>query len=164
MKKLFFFLVLFAISIPAFAKNIYVSQSGSGDGSSCGSSRSASWFNASGNWGSGTGQINGGDTVYLCGTITSALTVQTSGTVGSVITIDGAAATLSNKIETSNRSYFTIRNITWSSGMAVQVIVAANSTNINFTNLNLPGSQVINCNVGGTAWSAISLGGSSYIT
>jgi len=141
MRKLFFFLVLFAISIPAFAENIYVSQSGSGDGSSCGSSRSASWFNSSGNWGGGAGQINGGDTVYLCGTITSALTMQGSGSSGNIITTDGSSATLSGGFNASTRSYFTLQNVTTSGSLSNGFFNFMDSSNATITNITIPSAD-----------------------
>lgn len=112
MRKIFLFLVLVSVSIPAFAENIYVSQGGTGDGTSCSSSRSAAWFNTSVNWGGGSGQINGGDTVNLCGTINAGLTMQGSGSSGNIITIDGTGATLSGVFSASNRSYFALNNLT----------------------------------------------------
>jgi hypothetical protein len=160
MKKLFFFLVLFAISIPAFAENIYVSQDGTGDGTSCSSPRSASWFNTSGNWGSGAGQINGGDTVYLCGTINSALTMQASGSSGAAITIDGASATLSGALNAPSRSYLAIRNITWASGRNFTVMNLSSATNVALTNLNLPGS--LNNSTSNTVM--FDFGSASYLT
>jgi len=73
----------------AAAKDIYVAQNttGSGSGADASDCRSVSWFNTGGNWGSGSSQISPGDTVHLVGTITTALTVQSSGTSGNPITI-----------------------------------------------------------------------------
>ncbi|MGD1154705.1 MAG: hypothetical protein ABSA41_02635 [Terriglobia bacterium] len=74
-------LLLFAA--PARATTIYVSQSGGtfSGGSACNGQTaiSASTFNAT--------TLTAGDTVYLCGTITTALTNSSSGTSGSKITI-----------------------------------------------------------------------------
>src|SRR3989338_2937505 len=71
----------------AASSNIYLSQSaaGSGDGSSCANARAVSFFNASGNWGTGATQIVPGTVVHLCGTITTDLTFQGSGASGSQI-------------------------------------------------------------------------------
>jgi hypothetical protein len=82
------FLLLLAAS-PVAAEDLYVAQSSSGaaDGSSCANALAATFFNNAANWGAGAGQINGGDTVHLCGTITSTLTTQASGTAGNLITI-----------------------------------------------------------------------------
>jgi hypothetical protein len=73
----------------AFAEDIYITQTaqGSDSGANAANAHSASWFNTSGNWGSGTGKIGPGDIVHLCGTLTSSITVQSSGTSGSPITI-----------------------------------------------------------------------------
>lgn len=86
-RKLLFILFFFMSAAICNAEDIYVSQSGGGDGSSCVSAQSAAWFNTSGNWGDGSGKISSGDTVHLCGTITSQLSAQGSGSSGSVITI-----------------------------------------------------------------------------
>lgn len=73
----------------ASAKAIYVSQNavGAGSGASCSDAQSASWFNNSANWGSGTSQIAPGTTVHLCGTFTSSLTAQGNGTSSAPIVI-----------------------------------------------------------------------------
>lgn len=78
----------------AFAENFYIGQSsaGAGDGTSCANRRAISFFNGSGNWGVGASKISAGDTVYLCGTITTAMGVQGSGSAGNVITISPAAS------------------------------------------------------------------------
>ena len=160
MKKIFaFIIILLSISIPSFAENIYISQGGTGDGTSCSSPRSASWFNTSGNWGAGAGKISGGDTVYLCGSITSGLTVQASGSSGNIITIDGASATLFGTILTSNRSYFTVQNITWASGRTPPHVTASSSTNATFRNLNIPESTYVHVDE-----PVLNFGGASYIT
>jgi hypothetical protein len=89
----FFLLLLFLASSPAArANDIYISQSGSGAGSSCSSPLSAAFFNNSSNWGTGAGQIGPGTTVHLCGTFTGApnsvmLTFKGDGTSSSPITV-----------------------------------------------------------------------------
>jgi len=86
------FMICFVVAV--VHADIYISSSGAGtqDGSSCANARSASWFNASDNWGGGGTDIDPGDTVRLCGTFVGAanstiLTIQGSGTSGNVITI-----------------------------------------------------------------------------
>lgn len=71
------------------AKGIYVAQAATGGdtGVDCVDAHSAAWFNTTRNWGVAGGQISAGDTVHLCGTISSALAVQASGTAGHVTTI-----------------------------------------------------------------------------
>lgn len=69
------------------ASDIYMSQSGTGGGTSCADTRSASWFNTSGNWGGGAGQVAAGKTVHICGTISSQLNFQGSGASGNPITL-----------------------------------------------------------------------------
>lgn len=51
-------LVLWSASIQA--ESIYIAQTsqGTGDGTSAANARAVSWFNSSGNWGSGTGKIS----------------------------------------------------------------------------------------------------------
>jgi len=78
-----------------FGEDFYFAQSqqGGGGGTSCATARAISWFNSSGNWGSGSNQISPGDTCYLCndgGTITTPMTTQGSGSSGNEITIKPA--------------------------------------------------------------------------
>ncbi len=66
----------------------YITESGTGNGSSCSSPESAAWFNTAGNWGTGTDKIGPGVTVALCdGIISTSLIAQSSGTSGNPITI-----------------------------------------------------------------------------
>ncbi|MDE1941075.1 MAG: peptidoglycan-binding protein, partial [Patescibacteria group bacterium] len=72
--------------------DIYVSQNGSGTGTSCADPLPISWANATSNWGTSAGQIGPGVTLHLCGTFTGAagatlLKAQGSGTAGHPITI-----------------------------------------------------------------------------
>lgn len=86
-----------ALSVTARANDVYIAQaaSGSANGSSCANAFAYTYFNASGNWTSGTASgamIGPGTTVYLCGTIAvpagaTALTFQGSGTNGNPITL-----------------------------------------------------------------------------
>jgi hypothetical protein len=76
----------------AAANDIYVSQNGTGGGSSCSDTLSAAWFNTSGNWGGAATQIGPGTTVHLCGTFTgdtthSELVAQGNGVGGNPVTI-----------------------------------------------------------------------------
>jgi hypothetical protein len=87
----------FMLLIPmAFASitDVYLAQNaqGAGDGSSCSNAKAASFFNTSGNWGSGSSQIGAGTTVHLCGTLTASagatlLTFQGSGGAGNPVTL-----------------------------------------------------------------------------
>lgn len=89
MKKLLLLLTPFLFWGAAHAKDIYVAQStqGSNSGADATNAHSAAWFNTSTNWGNGAGNISAGDTVHLCGTLTSELTAQAGGSSGNVITI-----------------------------------------------------------------------------
>ena len=75
----------------ATAQNFYIAQTqaGTGDGSSCTNAQPVSWFNTAGNWANPklAGLIGPGDTVHLCGVISTPLTVEKSGSSGSPITI-----------------------------------------------------------------------------
>jgi hypothetical protein len=78
----------------ASAGNIYIAQSASGsaNGSNCGNAYAYTFFNNSGNWGSGSSQIGSGTTVHVCGTWSGTagqwfLAFQASGASGSPITL-----------------------------------------------------------------------------
>jgi hypothetical protein len=68
-------LLVLLLSMPAFAANVYVAQSGSGNGTSCSSPYSVATLN--GGW---AGKVAAGDTLYICGQISSQLQVLASGT------------------------------------------------------------------------------------
>jgi len=71
------------------AKTVYISQSGAGsaNGTSSANAYALTWLNTAGNWGTGVGQINPGDTITLEGAITSPITIAASGTAGHVTTL-----------------------------------------------------------------------------
>lgn len=90
---LLFTLILLCLS-EAWAEDLYVAQANTGaaDATSCANARIYTWFNTAANWGGGAGEIDPGDTVHICGTITVAANTtifefQTSGTAGNVITL-----------------------------------------------------------------------------
>ena len=114
MKRLFVIIAILLLPMYLFAEDIYIAQNSAGGdtGADCANSHSAAWFNTAGNWGSDAGDITAGDIAHLCGTISTALTVQGSGTDGNIITIkfeddaklskntwgaSGAAVTISSK-------------------------------------------------------------------
>jgi len=76
-------------TVSARAEDLYIGQSSAGGdtGVNCANQKSVTWFNTAGSWGSGGGLISAGDTVHLCGTITTSLNVQDSGAAGLPITI-----------------------------------------------------------------------------
>ena len=87
-KQILFFLILF-FSIFGLAKSsqaadYYIAQiaAGSGNGDSCTDATAISYY--TGSW---SGKVSAGDTVHLCGTLTSALTIGASGMAGNPITI-----------------------------------------------------------------------------
>ena len=88
--------IIFALTAAVFssASDIYLAQSAAGGatGADCADALPVTFFNAAGNWGSGTGKIGPGTTVHLCGTLTAAagsqfLTFQGNGSSGSPITL-----------------------------------------------------------------------------
>ena len=105
----FFLLLLFlACSPSARANDIYVSQAGGGSGSSCSSARGVATL-SSGDW-------VGGNTIHLCGVISTAVTAQGSGSSGNVIKLlfePGARISLpycpaTGCLQIDGRSYITV--------------------------------------------------------
>jgi len=89
-----------ALNGTALAADFYVSQSGTGGGTSCSDTLSVTWFNTGSNWANPkvTGKVGPGDTVHLCGTFTfpangnpnnpaDLLVIPGSGSSGSLITV-----------------------------------------------------------------------------
>lgn len=76
-------------ALPCVAEDLYIGQSsaGAGDGSNCSNQLPYTFFNSSGNWGAGAGKISAGDTVHVCGAVTTQLSIQSAGTSVSKITI-----------------------------------------------------------------------------
>ena len=74
------------VNIP---EDIFIANTSSGadSGADCANAHSATWFNNLSNYGNATGQINFGDTIHLCGTISNSLTAQSSGLKNYPITI-----------------------------------------------------------------------------
>lgn len=92
MKKIAILMLgLILLDTVCFAEDIYIAQNsaGSANGTSCSNAYAATWFNASGNWQTSkiAGKIGSGDTVHLCGTISTQLATKAAGSSGSVITI-----------------------------------------------------------------------------
>ena len=84
----------YGIPAAGSAANIYIAQSavGAANGADCNDAYAVSFFNTSGNWGSGSTQIGPGTTVHLCGTFTftagtSGLSVHGSGASGNPVVI-----------------------------------------------------------------------------
>ena len=102
------------VSQPVGGASVYVAQTsaGSGNGSSCANAESVATLNANAH-----SEWTAGNTIGLCGTITSNITAQGSGTAGNPITLDwepgavmsmSAASCLSGCVNLSNRSYVTL--------------------------------------------------------
>jgi hypothetical protein len=108
--------VVLAITFRSAAKDIYASQSASGnaDGSVAVNAYPLTWLNTTANWNNGTNTIQPGDTVHLVGTFTSGLAIQGSGAPGNPITIyfePGAqfvAPYWTKAIDLNSRSYIVI--------------------------------------------------------
>lgn len=160
---LFRFLMLVTIEIllctifivSAKAEDIYIYQTsqGSDTGFDCSNAHSASWFNTTENWGVGVGKISEGDTIHLCGTISTGLVAQASGNVGNPITIlfePGAKLSKGSwngkALAVDGRNYITIdggsdgiientTNGTGGTSQAVRGISAENSNNITIKKL-----------------------------
>jgi hypothetical protein len=82
-----------ATSASAQASNVYITADGGGSGVCTNNTHPPSWFNNSGNWGSGSTQIGPGTVVHLCGSFNDStpndtlLTFQGSGTSGHPVTL-----------------------------------------------------------------------------
>lgn len=88
---LFFVVLIFLSAKTTNAEDIYYAQAQAGDhgGGSCANAKALSALT----WSGGAGSIDAGDTLHLCGTLTSNLVIGGSGSAGSVITVkfeDGA--------------------------------------------------------------------------
>lgn len=136
MRKLILIIFFILYSGTAFSEDIYVAQTAAGGdtGTDCTNTHSAAWFNTAGNWGGGAGRIDAGDTVHLCGTITTALTAQGSGSLESPVTIffeTGANITAAcgstGCLNVDNLSYITVDGGS-TCGWVNQAKVACNGT------------------------------------
>jgi len=97
------------------------SAAGAANGSSCANAYAYTWFNTVSSWGGGAGDVDAGDTVHLCGTITGTgaantniLIAQGSGSSDNLITIiweegaklsSPACSVTSGCFSTNNNSY-----------------------------------------------------------
>jgi hypothetical protein len=93
---MFEFLILLAVIFVALcsaptsfaqASDVYITPDGSGQGVCTNSPQPPSFFNNSGNWGTGANQIGPGTTVHLCGTFSTTLALQGSGNSASPVTV-----------------------------------------------------------------------------
>lgn len=77
-KHILSFMLVALFCSSSFAEDLYYAQSqaGGNDASSCANAKALSALT----WSSGAGSIDAGDTLHLCGTITSTLTIGASGT------------------------------------------------------------------------------------
>jgi hypothetical protein len=143
----------------ATATDYYITQSGSGGGGGLtyANSDSVATFNA------GAAPYNNldADTVYLCGTITTAVVVPDSGTVGNVITIRGdyaadpgiisgactnpgdncAGIQLFTAAGTLGRDYITVDSVTVTNSNAMGIATKYTGSNITLKNCRVSGSK-----------------------
>lgn len=192
MRRILFSILLLLIALPCFAEELYVGQSTAGEdsGSSCANQKAASWFNTAGSWGVGAGKISAGDTVHLCGTITTLLAVKGSGSAGSVITIKfednaklsntGSSNILYGLLDITGVSYITVDggtngiievtdngdNLTYQNICYGLNIV--NASNIEAKNLTIRNMYVAvedhgDARAGGSATWTITIGNSTYV-
>jgi hypothetical protein len=85
--------LLFPSGVAASASNIYLAQNSAGaaNGADCADALPYTFFNSSGNWGSGANQIGPGTTVHLCGIISGKnATSGAGGGGGNVFTFQGS--------------------------------------------------------------------------
>jgi hypothetical protein len=105
---------------PVLAADIYIAQSsvGAADGSSCVNARALTYLNTAANWGGGGAEIDPGDTVILCGTITGGITLAGSGSAGNPVVIDSTSATqgAAANLDTNSKSYVTLKNFVHADG------------------------------------------------
>lgn len=94
MRKIIPVLAFLLMALPLKANDIYISQTGAGtkDGSSCANAQIYTFFNNSGNWGTGK-PIVPGTTVHLCGTISGPNPLSGTGGGGQgILTFHGSGA------------------------------------------------------------------------
>ena len=109
------FLLLLLGATNIYAADHYIAQtaSGLGNGDSCANATAISYY--TGSW---SGKVSAGDTVHLCGTLTSTLAIGASGSSGSPITVKLESGAKFSKptwgtesevaISASGKSYITI--------------------------------------------------------
>jgi hypothetical protein len=119
MKKTISILLSFLLPLAVLAKSYYVTQSGTGTGTTSSSPWSVAAYNAS-------GAPTGGDFVYFSGPITSTIVPKTSGTANgtSRLTLDFSAATLNTanpRININGKNYLNLfGGGSWSNGVFTQ--------------------------------------------
>ncbi len=138
-----------ALAPLAWANTWYVSQSGAGamNGADVADAQSVAWIDNGSNWGNSPAQIASGDTIYLCGTITT--TVSMLGNNVTVLFQPGASISpaASHCLTMQNCGGITIdgagggilQNTANGTGMASQTpvygIMASGATNVTVKNL-----------------------------
>lgn len=151
MRPLLFILVLCAPF--ASAKDVYISESGTGsqDGLACSSAHSMAWFNDQSNWSQtpDANRIAWGDTVHLCGTITSQVSFTGAGNGGVAYTLKGEPGhaveagvfTGNGWYHANGRTYFTYEDL---------IVRCTNSGSpgqgLTSTNGSSPAFGLISCN------------------
>jgi hypothetical protein len=151
-----FAMVFSPVASHASMTSVYIGQTaaGAGDGTSCANEYAVSFFNSGGNWGSGSTQIGPGTTVYVCGTITTALTVQGNGASGNPVLIQwesGASVQVcstTGAVQIEGNSYITLD-------------LGANATAVECPNngigLSTAQDSVIGIGSGGNGWNNVEI-------
>ena len=106
---MFVLLSMLFVSPNVFAADFYIAQTaaGSANGTACADAYAVTWFNTTGSWANPkvAGKVGPGDTVHLCGTVSSPLSQGIAGSSGTVITIlweQGAVLSLDPSTSTWN--------------------------------------------------------------
>ena len=109
------FFGMFGIAQSSWAADVFVAQtaSGSDSGANCANAHSVAWLNTSGNWTNPKqeGKVGPGDTVHLCGILTSLMKTRAAGEVDNLITIQfepGAAFSAPTWVHASEEGIITI--------------------------------------------------------
>jgi hypothetical protein len=115
---LFLLLASLFLAAPLRAADFYIAQSsaGSANGADCADAYAYTWMNTSGSWANPkvSGKAGPGDTIHLCGTISSNIGVGAPGSSGSPITIlfeDDANLSqpyMQGGLELNNNSYIVV--------------------------------------------------------
>lgn len=144
-----FLILILILALHLRAEDIYIAQTAAGGdtGANCANAHAITWFNTAGNWGGGAGEIDPGDTVHFCGTLTTTAVIQLSGTAGNPITIVFESGAKFSKgtwnqsgsngdaaIFGDSKSYITIRGQGGAVGVGTDIESTSNGTGLTTSN------------------------------
>ena len=151
MKRLFLIFIFLLIACPCFAAKgpyttYYITQTASGDGTGVDQSN---YMSVATHNGKAADFFAGDDTIYLCGTITTGLTPQSSGTFGHQIIYNGACPSSAGTINVagsvgitgSTKSYITFQNLTVAADTTNRAIYFTSGTGVVINNCTASGFQ-----------------------